>query len=73
MNDPLTEQEKAEFILNFDAEWRKVYAQLLSSGCLDDEAGRYIPAKIALVLTAEKFAPFSDVGKRALANARHFV
>ena len=73
MNDPLTEQEKAEFILNFAANWRKTYQDLLSSGCLDEESGSYIPAKFALILAAEEYKPFTADYKKALANARHFV
>ena len=73
MIDPLTEVERAEFMRNFDAEWRKVYAQLLSSGCLDEEYGSYIPAKFALILAAENYGPLDRHYKRALSNARHFV
>ena len=73
MQDPLTPEQIKEFLFDFGLEWKKVYSELLASGCMGYDAPPQLSANIALILTADKHTPISDVGKQALRNARHFV
>lgn len=75
MKDPLTKTEIRKMKKNFLQIFDEVYKSVLASGAIPDHYGlehNHLPARMALVLAAEKYAPLTH-NKKDFANLRLFV
>jgi tagatose-1,6-bisphosphate aldolase len=72
---PLTKAELDAFKKNVLQTFDEVYSQVLASGALDEsyfQQHNHIAARMAIVITAEKYAPISSY-KKDFKNLRKFV